>query len=121
MVNGSQYINSDELYHYGVLGMKWGHRKSSTKVGTNKKSRISKDKEKQIKKNVSKGKKKVDEMRKQKVKTFLKDAAVVTSGALWVASAFIPGNVAGALNGAAAVANVTSVILSDENADYIDR
>lgn len=23
-----QYQNTDELYHYGVLGMRWGHRKS---------------------------------------------------------------------------------------------
>ena len=25
-----QYQNTDELYHYGVLGMRWGHRKSDT-------------------------------------------------------------------------------------------
>ena len=28
--NTSLYYNADEFYHYGVLGMKWGHHKKGT-------------------------------------------------------------------------------------------
>ena len=113
-------MEQNELIHYGVLGMRWYHRKSSSKGRTNKKSKVPKDKEKQIKNNISKGKKKADELKTQKVKEILKDTAVVASGALWVASAFVPGNVAGALNGAAAIANVTSVALSNGGPNYLE-
>lgn len=31
-----KYNYTDELYHYGVLGMKWGHRKNASIVSANK-------------------------------------------------------------------------------------
>lgn len=39
------YNHMDELYHYGVLGMKWGKRKAKSSSDSNRKSRRSRKSE----------------------------------------------------------------------------
>lgn len=47
------YKHSDEIYHHGVKGMKWGVKKSSSTIGSGKKSKphaVEDDKKNKIKK-----------------------------------------------------------------------
>lgn len=65
-----EYKHTDELYHYGVLGMKWGRRKSKSKTGgfmsRQKKQRV--DKRSEDSKNVAQlRKKKVSQMSNQEL------------------------------------------------------
>lgn len=66
-----EYKHTDELYHYGVLGMKWGRRKSRSRIGKptlrTRKPKI--DKRSEDSKNVAQiRKKKVNQMTNQELK-----------------------------------------------------
>lgn len=65
------------------------------------------------------GEKQVKKMSNEDLKKIISNTAAVTSGALWVASAFIPGNVSGVLNGVAAVANIVSITSGNNPEDKV--
>lgn len=59
-----QYQNTDELYHYGVMGMKWGVRKSYGSLGANLAARIRSRQLKSTKSRISGDSKTVKKMNK---------------------------------------------------------
>lgn len=70
------FEKKDELSHYGVIGMKWGRRKSRASSGSSKKSSI----KKKVSNAKSKAKKVISKVDKQKVKAIAKTSAKVAGG-----------------------------------------
>lgn len=109
----------DTLQHHGVKGQKWGVRKAVETGGASKRSRKDSDWGKKKKVNrakassvAKKGVSRIDAKKATKIKTIVASSAAIASGALWVASALVPG--APVLNTIAAAANIVSVVSGQE-------
>lgn len=120
-----------ELYHAGVKGMKWGVRndkktastgrrksKSTVVTKTTKRgdtttvtSRNGDQKAKLVVKR-NRGAKLVAKSKNAKLKVIVSNTANIASGALWVASAFMPG--LPVLNTVAAAANLVGIAAARE-------
>ena len=111
------FICSDELYHHGVIGMKWGRRKArqsspgGTSVRKSRNGKVTKisDGTSSVKmKKTRHGAKVVAEHNNAKVKVIISNSTAVAAGALRVAAAFIPG--AGVLRGVANAAALAGTV-----------
>ena len=111
----------NELYHYGVLGMRWGVRRSknSSKVTkTTSKNKRQTSSKKKIKLQVTKSrnsylstKRFLETKFNEKSIEFARDMTAYASGALWIASAFIPGPTGVIANRAAALSQLATTVI----------
>lgn len=105
---------SNELKHYGVLGMKWGIRKDRVSTDRTKRAKLTKAEKKAKRKDLERrylaGKKRVETMFGEETMSIVSDSAAVAAGALWIASAIVPGAPGVAMNTVAAIANMVSIM-----------
>lgn len=112
-----------ELYHAGVKGMRWGVRKDKsiadepvTKIRKRGDTTVitsqSKDQKAKLTVKRDRGAKLVAKSKDVKIKAVVSNTATIASGALWVASAFIPG--LPILNTVAAAANLVGIATARE-------
>lgn len=115
-------MNENSLVHYGVMGMKWGRRKSKSSKGSNHNNSSNKSSSKKvsnIKKKVQNITSKID---KQKVKTIAK-ATAITLGTSFTAIALASlGDVAyRSIVNSGEVANITWYNRNPNNLDSTKR
>ena len=111
----------DELYHAGVKGMKWGVRKQKSPTGSTKsagKQDGQSNKTSKLKKSVNNGKQHVKKFDGKKIAAIVSGTAAVASGALWVASAVMPGAGAGITIARGALSTMTAAINLADNMGF---
>lgn len=119
LTDDGNFVGSDELYHHGVKGMRWGRRKApdpsnnQTVVRRSRNGKVTEifdasGKSSIRMKKIRNGAKVVAEHNNAKVKVIISNSTAVAAGALRVAAAFIPG--AGVLSGVANAAALAGTV-----------